>query len=110
MREVVEVWLRLQIARKNVSGTKMSNKFFNQAAKAWIKPLSLSIRAAEKISIELISQAAITSLVVKKEVAKGLKRCIGRMSFVDVLEAITILACFENFLKCAQNVRIYIYF
>ena len=48
MREVVEVWLRLQIVRKNVSGTKMSKKFVNQAAKVWIKPLSLSIRAAEK--------------------------------------------------------------
>ena len=36
----------------------------------------------------------------KLEVAKGLKRCIGRMSFVDVLKAIAILARFENFLKC----------
>ena len=33
MREVVEVWLRLQIVRINVSGEKMSRKFVNQAAK-----------------------------------------------------------------------------
>jgi len=35
----------------------------------------------------------------KLEVAKRLKSCIGGMTFVKVLEASTILACFENFLK-----------
>jgi len=33
MREIVEVLLRLQIVRTNVSGRKMSRKFVNQAAK-----------------------------------------------------------------------------
>ena len=66
MREVAEFWLRLQIVRKNVNGTKLSKKFVNQTAKVWIESLCLSIWAAEKISIELVSQAVITSLVVKK--------------------------------------------
>jgi len=35
----------------------------------------------------------------KLEVAKCLKMCIGGMTFVDVLEAATILACSEKFLK-----------
>ena len=56
---------------------KMSRKFVNQAAKVWIKPLSLSIWAAEKISIEFISQAAIRSLVIKN--SSGL--WIARLEF-----------------------------
>ena len=60
MREVVEVWLRLQIVRTSVSGRKMSRKFVNQAAKF------VNLSGRKKISIEFISQAAITSLVVKK--------------------------------------------
>jgi len=40
----------------------------------------------------------------KLEVAKSLKRYIGAISFVEVLEATTILACFENFLKSRLSV------
>ena len=50
----------MQIVRINVSGRKMSRKFVNQATKF------VDLSGRKKISIEFISQAAMTSLVVKK--------------------------------------------
>jgi len=51
MREVVEIWLRLQIGRKNVSGRKKCRE------SALIKPLSLSIWAAEE-NLNRVHQAS----------------------------------------------------
>jgi len=35
----------------------------------------------------------------KLEVTKSLQRCVGAISFVEVLEVNTILSCFEKFMK-----------
>jgi len=51
MREVVEIWLRLQIGRKNVSVRKKCRE------SALIKPLSLSIWAAEE-NLNRVHQAS----------------------------------------------------